>query len=117
MKFDINGLMYDICNWGLNFTLLAFVWSISHFFCIAIAGLFVLRFVAELIYRRSVMKEAAVARQKIIEMVKKQAARDGVIGLDPADLTEEEQLELEQIIEDHNNVIVDITPKDDKKVH
>ena len=116
MKFDINGLMYDICNWALNITFVMFLWSLNKTYCVAIVGLFVLRFIAEMIYRNAIMKESEAARSKILEMVRKQAENDGIV-LRQEELTAEEPLELEGIIQDHNNVIVDITPKDDKKVH
>ena len=65
-KHFLNALVYDICNWAVNIATVTFIWSISHFFTIAIVGLVILRHFADFFYRKSMYAEQLEARAKIM---------------------------------------------------
>ena len=106
-KHIFNALMYDICNWSLNITLMAFVYSVSPWYALAIGGLFILRFGADVIYRKSLYNETVAARSKLLNDIQAHS----LPTQDEYDTADFDQMEFpDEIIE---------SPKttDDKKVH
>jgi len=69
-KTVFNALVCDICNWALNISMVVFLWSLSKFYCVLICGLFVLRFVADIMFKRSVMEQQEFYAKKAQEALK-----------------------------------------------
>lgn len=117
-KHFFNALMYDICNWGFNIAMVAFLWSTNHWYCVAICGLFVMRFIADFMFRRSMYAEQLEARTKLLKQLDQQQK------ITSSPLTDEEKLSLEELLE-HDDFDqsgdIDFLPEtkkdDDKKVH
>jgi hypothetical protein len=92
-------LMHDVINWTLNVTCMAFLWSMSKAFCITIVGLFLARFGADWLYRKSMYAEQVKARDLLLSQFN---------NMKPSELAEDE---LEQMyVEDDGE-----TPKPDNK--
>lgn len=103
-KHFFNALIYDICNWGLNGVMIAFLWSQNHSYCTAIVGLFILRFVADFMCRRDIFAEQIAQRDQLL----KQLANP------PQQLEQEEFFEQ---LEFPDDVISPDKKDEDKKVH
>lgn len=61
-----HALVYDLLNWGFNFSCITFMWKLDHFYAVLVSGLFVLRAVSDAIYRYAMNRE--LQRQKDLLM-------------------------------------------------
>lgn len=101
-KHFIPAITYDIFNWSFNFTAIYFGWTVSPKLTIALTGLFVLRFLADWAYRKSLWNEQAA-----FQIQAKQAMMDFTARLKEEDQRREQRLSAEDnlIVEEiHDDV-------------
>ena len=106
-KHILTALIYDVTNWVLNITVVAFMWSINKTFATLIVGLFILRLFADYYYRKSLYAEVNKTRSQMNEMFQ-DLTPDEVKSFDEEDFVDQDDAGFETI-----------EPKKDegKKVH
>lgn len=70
-KHFFNALMVDITNWTLNFTMVAFLYSVNKTYAVAIVCLVIMRYIAEFIFQRGMQKEMIAERDAILTQMQK----------------------------------------------
>lgn len=59
-------MAYDIFNCAFNITTISFLWGISHYYAVALTGLFALKYTANMLYMKSFYKEQEDYKNKVM---------------------------------------------------
>lgn len=115
-KHFFNALIYDIINWTFSISTVVFLWTTSHYWCTLLCGLFVLRYIADFVFRRALVREQMEMQQKLLTQFKEniQKTETNTAPAAPSfveDLNTDEMFDLDDMPVNNNTV------NDDKKVH